>query len=121
MEKKAARPLLVIVSVMALFYLYQFVDEPRVAGSDEEKLAATLEQMAGVGRVSVYFHLNNNKTSSLSAYFQPEQPQMNGVLIVAEGATTPRMVRLLQNSVSQLLHIPKHRIVIVPMEMEEER
>ena len=118
-QKKAVRPLLIVVSIIALFSLYQFVDEPVSKVSDEEKLAATLEQVTGVGQVTVYFHMNNNRTSTLSTYFQQEEPQINGVMIVAEGATTPAMVRLLQDSVSQILQMPKHRIVIVPMEMEE--
>ena len=119
-QKKAVRPLLVIVAIMAVFSLYQFMDEPVQKMNDEEKLAHTLEQIAGVGQVTVYFHSNNNRESTLGAYFQNEEPQVQGVLIVAQGATTPTMVRLLQNSVSQILQMPKHRIVIVPMKTEEE-
>ncbi|MER1984907.1 MAG: hypothetical protein ABS949_06875 [Solibacillus sp.] len=118
-QRKAIRPLLVMMAIIAVFSVYQFMDEP-VPVNDEEKLAKTLEQIADVGQVTVYFHSNNNRESTLGAYFQQEEPQIVGVLIVAEGATTPSMVRLLQNSVSQILQMPKHRIVIVPMKTEEE-
>lgn len=119
-QKKAIRPLLVIVAIITVFSLYQLVDEPVQKMNDEEKLATTLEQIAGVGQVTVYFHSNNNYESTLGTYFQTDEPQVSGVLIVAQGATTTEVVRLLQNSVSQILQIPKHRIVIVPMKTEEE-
>lgn len=118
-QKKAIRPLLVIMAIIAVFSVYQFMDEP-VPVNDEERLAKTLEQIADVGQVTVYFHSNNSRESTLGAYFQQEEPQIVGVLIVSEGATTPAIVRLLQESVSQILQMPKHRIVIVPMKTEEE-
>lgn len=119
-QKKAIRPLLVMIAVIAAFSLYQLMDEPVPRMDEEEKLANTLEQIADVGQVTVYFHSNTNRESTLGSYFQQEEPAIGGVLIVAEGATTPRMVQLLQNSVSQMMQMPKHRIVVVPMKMEEE-
>lgn len=119
-QRKAIRPLLMIVAVIVLFSLYQSMDEPVQKMTEEQQLASMLEQIVGVGQVSVYFHANHTRETTLGSYFQQDEPQIMGVLIVAEGATTPKIVRLLQTSVSQILQIHEHRIVIVPMEMEEE-
>lgn len=107
---------------MAVFSLYQLTDEPaQEMGGTEEDLVKTLEQIAGVGQVAVYFHSEQNSESTFNSYFQMEEGSgISGVLIVAEGATSPRLIELLQNSVSQILQLPKHRVVIVPMEMKEE-
>lgn len=121
-QKKAIRPLLIMGMCIALVVTYFMTDEPaQEARSGEEKLAQTLQQIEGVGDVVVYFHTAADRQTTLSSYFRyEEETGIGGVLIVAEGATNPKMIQLLQNSVSQILQLPKHRIVIVPMEMGEE-
>ena len=42
-----------------------------------------------------------------------------GVLIVSEGAKSPVIKRQLQKTVSSILQLPAHRIVILPMEEGE--
>lgn len=121
MGQKAIRPLLVMMMCVVFYSLYQFMDEPVLDRTEEQQLASMLEQIVGVGQVQVYFHTNRNSETTFDSYFQQDEPQIVGVLVVAEGATAPSVVRLLQKSVSQVLQIHAHRIVIVPMEMKEEQ
>lgn len=101
------------------------------AGSEEEaRLEEALEAIQGVGRVKVYFHYEGQKKSETSTeselfsqYFrQQEAPQqeMSGLLVVAEGADDVFIRNELMATISRILQMPTHRIVIVPMKEEEE-
>lgn len=99
------------------------------AGSDEEaRLESALEAIQGVGEVKVYFHYEGQaqgeKDSVLfSQYFsqQTETPQsISGLLVVAEGADDVFIRGELEATISRILQLPSHRIVIVPMKDEED-
>lgn len=132
MEKKRAnRPLLVVLAVILVVILYSMwtatsPDNQASNLTDEQKLAQVLEEIYQVGQVTVYFHYGemvNLEQSTFSNYFRSTGggATITGVLIVAEGASTPAIKQLLSDSVSSVMQIPHHRIIIVPMQKREDK
>lgn len=71
--------------------------------SVEEQLEKTLSSIEGVGNTEVMF---------LNA------PDMEGVVIVAEGAKNPEVMQYISDAVEALFGIPKHKIIVLPMRRE---
>lgn len=91
-------------------------------------LAAVLERINGVGKVAVYFHYSNSEeraTESDVSFFQwtsdskRDKEELIGILVVAEGARDKRIQNKLLMTLSAVLQISPHRIVIEEMELEE--
>lgn len=68
--------------------------------SVEEQLEKTLSAIEGVGDTEVMF-LND--------------PDMEGVVIVAEGAKKAEVMQYISDAVEALFGIPKHKIIVLPM------
>ena len=107
-----------VVIILLLFYMLS-PEENVNNGSEELKLAAVLSEMDGVGQVQVYFHYDQEETTGQFLAVSQKQ-QMEGVIIVAQGAHDLKVKRLLQQTVGDVLQIPRHRIQIVPMQTKEE-
>lgn len=93
-------------------------EEKRMQSTLEE----TLEQMDGLGKVTVYFHYDEKESeSSLAGYFSmsptvaKERSPLKGLLVVAEGVENPAIRNSLSQLLANVLQLPEHRIVIVEM------
>lgn len=97
--------------------------------TSEEKLEQTLKAMQGVGEVKVYFYYgemtdDQDANKLFSQYFRgTEQSTKNvtGMLVVSEGASDIFVKNEIRAVVSQVMQLPIHRIIIVPMENKEEK
>ena len=119
MATKKANIIALIVLALVGFLLFRQDTSPAVNETVEAKLAATLSKIEGVGQVSVYVHTEASKESSLFSFSEVGNADAyTGVLIVSEGAKSPLIRRQLQETVSSILQLPAHQIVILPM-MEE--
>ncbi len=84
-------------------------------------LEDALMQIEGVGEVKLYLHSNNTEEKSpLSDYFSLsttrqdiKENSIEGVLVVAEGADNPGIKLELKRTLSTVLQLPEHRIVIM--------
>lgn len=99
------------------------------AGSEEEvRLEEVLGLIEGVGQVKVYFHYDGRQSRKegdvlFSDYFRQQsssEQMMGGVLVVAEGAEDVFIREQLAATISRILQLSAHRIVIVPMKKEED-
>ena len=89
-----------------------------------------MEKINGVGKVAVYFHYEDsseqNAESDLS-FFQwtsetkKDKENLIGILVVAEGANDKRIQNSLIKTLSSVLQISPHRIVIEEMELEDKK
>jgi stage III sporulation protein AG len=96
-------------------------DEQYVSNTAEGKLEQTLKQIKGVGQVKVYFHYDANvpkESNLLDDYFSSSKSEktVSGLLIVSEGASDPAIKIQLLETISRVMQLPTHRIMIVPME-----
>lgn len=87
----------------------------------EGKLEQTLKQIKGVGQVKVYLHYDETTipaNSMLNDYFSSGKSEktVSGMLIVSEGASNPGIKNQLLETISRVMQLPTHRIMIVPME-----
>lgn len=97
--------------------------------TNEEKLEQTLKAMKGVGEVKVYFYYGDmtdekDDTKLFSQYFRGTEQgtkEVTGMLIVSEGASDIFVKNEIRAVVSQVMQMPIHRIIIVPMENKEEK
>ncbi|MFY0518009.1 hypothetical protein ACMGD3_06325 [Lysinibacillus sphaericus] len=97
--------------------------------TNEEKLEKTLRAMQGVGEVKVYFYYGEmtNETDEnnlFSQYFRGTDQgvkDVTGMLIVSEGASDIFIKNEIRAVVSQVMQLPIHRIIIVPMENKGEK
>lgn len=104
------------------------VKDAKPASQTTEDLSYILEKISGVGRVEVYFHYEESTekaTESDVSFFQwtsesrKDKEKLVGILVVAEGASDKRIQNNLINTLSSVLQISPHRIVIQEMEMED--
>lgn len=129
--RKKTLPLMVIMLVVASVGLFFMMPsnqtnstDQQVANTNEEKLQQTLEAMQGVGKIKVYFYHGQmtadlDESNLFSQYFRStDQSAKNvtGILIVSEGADDIFVKNELRAVVSQVMQLPIHRIIIVPME-----
>ncbi|MFC5557816.1 hypothetical protein ACFPN4_01575 [Ureibacillus thermophilus] len=126
MEKKWTKLNFLIIPIAVLaFILYISSTSDSASGfetlSPEGRLEQALSEIEGVGKVKVYFHYDENPSKSnetLSNYFRStnQTTTISGLLIVSEGAKNPAIQRQLLETVSKVMQMPAHRIMIVPME-----
>ncbi|PZX07262.1 stage III sporulation protein AG [Psychrobacillus insolitus] len=92
------------------------------------ELSEVLEKISGVGRVAVYFHYQNGTEETAESevsFFQwtsdskRDKEAVIGILVVAEGASDKRIQHKLVTTLSSVLQISPHRIVVEEMELEE--
>lgn len=96
----------------------------QVSYTNEEKLEQTLEAMQGVGKIKVYFYYGQmtadiDENNLFSQYFRSTDQNakdITGMLIVSEGADDIFVKNEIRAVVSQVMQLPIHRIIIVPME-----
>lgn len=128
-EKKwtASKLLFIPIAIIAFIaYISVTSNDPKLepsAGTPEVKLEQVLSEMEGVGKVKVYFHYEQSGSSNderlLSDYFRSngqESETVSGMLVVSEGASNPTIKLELQKTISGIMQMPAHRIMIVPME-----
>ena len=97
--------------------------------TNEEKLEQTLKAMKGVGEVKVYFYYGDmtdekDDNKLFSQYFRGTEQgtkEVTGMLIVSQGASDIFVKNEIRAVVSQVMQLPIHRIIIVPMENKEEK
>lgn len=98
------------------------------ARTEEEALAQTLSQIEGVGKIAIYYKDGKREQEdSLTQYFSLAQStkvenvdERKGILVVAEGGGDPVVQNLLLKTLSTVLQLPEHQIVIVEMKQEGE-
>ncbi|GEC82132.1 hypothetical protein LSP03_18750 [Lysinibacillus sphaericus] len=114
-----------------MFPMYQTnsSNERVTPNTNEEKLEQTLKAMHGVGEVKVYFYYGEmtdakDENKLFSQYFRGTDQgtkDVTGMLIVSEGASDIFVKNEIRAVVSQVMQLPIHRIIIVPMENKEEK
>ncbi|PIC62767.1 hypothetical protein CSV79_15385 [Sporosarcina sp. P13] len=130
LEKPAGKSNLLVIGLLMLVFGIIWITSMGLGGekqSKEEKrmlssLEETLEQMEGLGKVTVYFHYDEKESeNSLAGYFSissnatKESSPLKGLLVVAEGAEDPTVRNGLSQLLANVLQLPEHRIVIVEM------
>ncbi len=85
-------------------------------------LQEALMKIEGIGEVSLYFHYENGEPANpLSGYFSTstasakKESELQGILVVAEGAEDLKIQSKLSKILSTVLQLPEHRIAIVGM------
>ncbi|MFJ7732260.1 hypothetical protein ACIQXF_10245 [Lysinibacillus sp. NPDC097231] len=119
------------VGIFIILPMYQTntTNERVTQMTNEEKLEQTLKAMQGVGEVKVYFYYGDmtdakDDTKLFSQYFRGTEQstkEVTGMLIVSEGASDIFVKNEIRAVVSQVMQLPIHRIIIVPMENKEEK
>lgn len=120
--------LMLIVASVGLFIILPTQQtnssDQQVAYTNEEKLEQTLKAMQGVGKIKVYFYYgqmtsDTDENNLFSQYFRGTDQgtkDVTGMLIVSEGADDIFVKNEIRAVVSQVMQLPIHRIIIVPME-----
>ncbi|MBD8026100.1 hypothetical protein H9636_05455 [Ureibacillus sp. Re31] len=131
MEKKWSKQKLIFIPIAVLVfiaYISVTLNDPKEeqynSSEEESKLEQTLSQIKGVGQVKVYFHYDvpspndSNSDSLLNGYLSSSENQqhVSGLLVVSEGASNPAIQKQLLETISRVMQMPTHRIMIVPME-----
>lgn len=138
-QKPTFRFVVICIAVLFISLLFSDLltrDEGKVLKPEEaanqttENLTSILEKINGVGKVAVYFHYEEssekNAESDLS-FFQwtsetkKDKENLIGILVVAEGANDKRIQNSLIKTLSSVLQISPHRIVIEEMELEDKK
>lgn len=104
------------------------VETEAPVSQNSENLISILEKINGVGKVSVYFHYEDSSENTSEGdvpFFQwtsdgkKDKEELIGILVVAEGANDKRIKNSLVKTLSSVLQISPHRIVIEEMELED--
>ncbi len=118
-------PIAVLVFIAYISVTWNETDEEQYQSSTEEgRLEQVLGQIQGVGQVKVYFHYDNqnpkenDSDSLLNGYLSSSDREkyVSGLLVVSEGASNPAIKKQLLETISRVMQMPTHRIMIVPME-----
>ncbi|MGE7928227.1 hypothetical protein [Lysinibacillus xylanilyticus] len=139
MEKKRKKTtsfiiLMLIAASVGIFIILPMYQTSTTNGqvtsiTNEEKLEKTLKSMKGVGEVKVYFYYGDmtdekDDNKLFSQYFRGTEQgtkELTGMLVVSEGASDIFVKNEIRAVVSQVMQLPIHRIIIVPMENKEEK
>ena len=117
---------LILLSICTFIFLFlNQSDRQEESTETNNTLESILRTVDGVGDVRVYLHYEGSKASGggfLETYFEPNTSAqtVTGVLVVAEGAKDERTKRVLIETIAKVLQVSAHRIVVVPMNLEEE-
>ncbi|EGQ27764.1 hypothetical protein ABZ756_01300 [Mammaliicoccus sciuri] len=131
MQKTKKKSQMLLVGLMMIVFGILYITSTESLGGENRKkeeqrlqstLEETLEQMEGLGKVTVYFHYDEREVeSSLAGYFSISDTQakneskLKGLLVVAEGAEDQAVRNELSQLLANVLQLPEHRIVIVEM------
>jgi len=127
-EKKWTKTNLILIPIALvafIAYISLTFNDPNSEQNDpsslEGKLEQTLMQIRGVGQVKVYLHYDDippDANNLLNDYFSTGKSEkaVSGMLIVSEGASDPSIKSQLLETISRVMQLPTHRIMIVPME-----
>lgn len=127
-EKKWTKQKLIFIPIAVLAFIAYIsvtlndpVKEQYDTSSEEGRLEHTLSQIQGVGQVKVYFHYDDSqatksKDSLLDFRTSDGKQAVSGLLVVSEGASDPAIQKKLLETISRVMQMPAHRIMIVPME-----
>ncbi|RTQ92884.1 hypothetical protein [Lysinibacillus telephonicus] len=128
MEKKWSKQKLIFIPIAILAFIAYISatfndpkDEQYDTTSEEGRLERTLSEIKGVGQVKVYFHYEtpaskSSNADSLLFSSSDTKPTVSGLLVVSEGASDPAIQKKLLETISRVMQMPTHRIMIVPME-----
>ena len=133
MEKKWTKQKLIFIPIAVLVFIaYISVtlndsnekEQYQSSSAEESRLEQALGQIQGVGQVKVYFHYGNespaenDSDSLLNGYLSSgeKEKSVSGLLVVSEGASNPAIKKQLLETISRVMQMPTHRIMIVPME-----
>ncbi len=119
-------PLILLAICTFIFLFLNQSDRQEESTDTNNTLESILQAVDGVGDVKVYLHYENNNKgtgSFFDTYFEPSTSvqAVTGVLVVAEGAKEERVKRVIIETLSKVLQVSSHRIVVVPMNLEEEK
>ena len=84
------------------------INKEQLGNSDEERLGEILSEVEGVGKVECMIVFRE----------RDEKGEIEGILIVAEGAGKAETVRDISDATEALFGVPKHKIIILPMQMK---
>lgn len=90
------------------------VKDNLAATSDEIRLKNVLEKMNGVGRVEIMI---NKKEEQKTNLFGDEKQQVEGIVVVAEGADYPSVNKDIMEAIMALFDVEAHKIKIVKMSL----
>ncbi|HHX95911.1 MAG TPA: hypothetical protein GX687_00365 [Clostridia bacterium] len=82
--------------------------------SQIEKTVGESKETLEVNEEKEYLLVQNKPLMS-----KKRSPEIEGVLVVAEGASAAKIKRELNHAVQALFHLPAHRIIILPKESRE--
>ncbi|PYF03021.1 hypothetical protein [Ureibacillus chungkukjangi] len=133
MENKWKKQKLIFIPIAVLVFIAYIsvtwndstgTKQSTISSTEEARLEQALSQIQGVGLVKVYFHYDNqppkgNDTDNLlNGYLSSSETEkyVTGLLVVSEGASNPTIKRQLLETISRVMEMPTHRIMIVPME-----
>ena len=94
----------------------------------EDKLCNILTKVEGVGDVEVFVNYstkndkNNNKTNiiySSDNYNSQLSQSIEGVIIVAQGGGDVNTSSMLRNSISEIMGVPLHKVIVLKMDKLE--
>lgn len=108
---------------------------PTPIPSAEERLKTILSTIEGVGKteVMIFYNCSEEQVPLLDEKGNPVQndrndfgmyimktkaPEMEGVLVVAEGAKNIGVIEYISNVAEALFGLPKHKIIVLPMKKE---
>ena len=100
--------------------------------SEEERLKTILSTIDGVGKTEVMIFyscseeqvplldekgnpIRSVKTESEAYIMKTKAPEMEGILIVAEGAKKAEIIQWISDAAEALFGLPKHKIIVLPM------
>ena len=75
----------------------------------EARLKEILSRVEGVGKVEVMIQYRNSA----------EAIPIEGVVVVADGATSVKVVQYILDATEALFGIPKHKIIVLPMQRKD--
>ena len=84
------------------------INKEQLGNSDEERLGEILSEVEGVGKVECMIVFRE----------RDEKGEIEGILIVAEGAGKAETVRDISDATEALFGVPKHKIIILPMQIK---
>ena len=82
----------------------------QLGNSDEKRLGAILSEVKGEGKVESMIVFRGGD----------ENGTIEGILVVAEGAQDAEIIKDISDATEALFGIPKHKIIILPMQMKGE-
>lgn len=126
--KKIQTILLGTISILVIIFINSILGGVGGKKGQEEEnrgnvaLEEALMSIKGIGDVLLYFHYEQGEiTNPLSDYFSPSTTsakkgnQLQGILVVAEGAEDLKVRSELSRILSAVLQLSEHKIVIVEM------